>query len=184
MIITPNEDDIFNRLRAFLRVLFPDETLEIITAQENRVPEPTNANYIEMTPLRMPRLSTNSVTLAAGGLSATYTQSSQCVIQLDVHGPDAFNNASIISTMFRSDFAVDNFAAVGPDISPLFADDPRQMQFTSGEQQYEDRYIVEANLQVNQSVTTPTQSADALSVDITDVETDPVSWPNSTVSAP
>ena len=46
--------------------------------------------------------------------------------------------------MFRSSYAVDFFAALGGAITPLFASDPRQMPFVNAEQQYEDRYVIEA----------------------------------------
>lgn len=196
MIITPTEVDILAALGSFLQDILPlnstgpDVPFVVVVGQENRVPEPvnasspTNSNYIVMWALRMPRLGTNVETLTSLGLQATYTQPSQCTIQLDVHGPEAFNNAGIISTMFRSSYSVDFFAALGAAISPLYADDPRNMPFNSGEQQYEDRYIVEANLQVNQTITAAAQSARALELGVTNVETDPNSWPNSTVSAP
>lgn len=188
MIITPDEDAVYIALRAFLQDMLPrvsvGEGFVVVVGQDNRVPEPKNSDYIVMWPLRMPRLSTTVEKLIAAGLQSTYTQSSQCAIQLDVHGDQAFNNASIISTMFRSSYAVDFFANLGTTIAPLYADDPRQMAFNSGEQQYENRYIVEANLQVNQTITITAQSATALTLGITDVETDPASWPNSTVTAP
>lgn len=189
MIITPNEDAIYVALRAFLQDVLPrnvdvDEGYEVVVGQENRVPEPKRQNYIVMWPLRMPRLSTNVVKLIAAGLQATYTQASQCAIQLDVHGPEALNNSQIISTMFRDSYAVEFFEKLGTTIAPLYADDPRNMPFNSGEQQYESRYVVEANLQVNQTITITAQSATTLTVGITDVETDPASWPNSTVTAP
>lgn len=186
MIVTPTEDDIYNGLRAFLQNVLPlqstgpDVGHVVIVGQVNRVSEPSEDNYVVMWPLRMPRLSTNVERLATLGLLATFEQSSQCVMQLDLHGPEAFNNASIVSTMFRSSYAVEFFEARGSTIAPLFADDPRQMPFTSGEQQYESRYVVEANLQVNQTITAIAQSAQSLELETIDVETDPDSWPNTT----
>lgn len=194
MIVTPTEDDILAAVRAFLQDILPlkstgpDVPFYVTVGQENRVAEPlnaaapTNTNYIVMWILRAPRLSTNVDKLASLGLQATSSQSSQCTLQLDVHGPEAFNNSMIVSTMGRDSYAVDFFAAIGDTIAPLYADDPRNMPFTSGEQQYEDRYIVEFDLQVNQTITIAAQSARALDLDITNVDTDPASWPNSTVS--
>lgn len=187
MIVTPTEDDVFNALRAFLQNILPmaannTDSFVVVAGQENRVAEPKDSDYIVFWPLRMPRLSTTVEKLISFGLQSTYEQSSQCVVQLDVHGPNAFNNSSIVSTMFRSSYAVDFFAAVGDAIAPLFADDPRQMQFTSGEQQYENRYVLEANLQVNQTITAPAQSARELDLGIVDVDTDPTTWPNSVIT--
>jgi hypothetical protein len=194
MIVAPTEDDVFTAIRAFLQDVLPVQSSGptvlhvVVVGQENRVSEPVNpgtpvnSNYVVMWPLRMPQLSTTVEKMIALGLQATYEQSSQCTIQLDVHGPEAFNNSSVITTMFQSSYAVDFFAALGATIAPLYADHPRNMPFNSGEQQYEDRYIIEANLQVNQKITITAQSARALDLDLTNVDTDPASWPNSTVS--
>lgn len=187
MIVTPTEDDVFNVLRAFVQSVLPvaadnSSPFVMVSGQENRVAEPVDPNYIVFWPLRMPRLSTTVEKLISFGLESTYTQSSQCVIQLDVHGPQAFNNSSIISTMFRSSYAVDFFAGVGDAIAPLFADDPRQMQFTDGEQQYENRYVIEANMQVNQTITAVAQSARELTLGVVDVDTDSDTWPNAVIT--
>lgn len=187
--LSPTEDDVFEALGNFLQDILPPSAtspavvkFEVVVGQENRVPEPTQQNYVVMTPLRMPRLSTNFNQLASLGLQATTRQNAQVVIQLDIHGPEAFNNANRVSTLFRDAYAVEFFEDY-PEIAPLFADDPRQAQFVDGEKQYEDRYIIDANMQVNFTVTRVTESARTLTVGLVDVETNPDSWPNSTASA-
>lgn len=207
--------------------------MEIIQSQFNRVPEPQVADFVEMTILRFPRLSTNVedyfdvtftgniagnvLTIATAGQGAVsqgspvfgvgvaagttvrapgavsgqwivapaqtissqalaagqknMEQSSQCVLQLDVHGPNSSNFAMIISTVFRSETATEAFDAINPAIAPLYADDPKQMPFNSGEQQYENRYVVEVNLQVNQTVSVGQQFADELEITTQSVET-------------
>jgi len=186
----PTEDDVFTAIRAFLQDILPaqDSTTDpvtkhvVVVGQENRVPEPKEANYVVMWMLRMPRLSTNFVSHDGETQQQTIRQAAQVTIQLDVHGPEAFNNSMRISTLFRDGYAVEFFEQY-PTIAPLYADDPRNMQFTSGEQQYEDRYVIEANLQVNFTLTAITQSARELEVDLISVETDPNKWPNSTATA-
>jgi hypothetical protein len=124
-----------------------------------------------------------AVKMAAGAKSMT--ESVEAVIQLDVHGPNSADFASIIQTVFRSSTATEAFKALNPAIAPLFADDPRQMPFNSGgEQQYQDRYIIEVHLQVNQSVVVDQQFADQLKLNVTDVETPSTTWPNSTITVP
>ena len=101
-----------------------------------------------------------SETLSAGGTEIT--QGTEVVYQLDVHGPASADNAQTISTLFRDPYATEWFAAnVAYDIAPLFADDPVQGGWTNAEQQWETRYIVEARLQANQTVTVPQPYADA-----------------------
>lgn len=189
---SPTENDVLSMLRSFLQDILPPQApsvgFVVVVGQENRVPEPVEDNYIVMWPLRFPRLATNFEQLAGTGpdrgLVQTIRQNTEVVVQLDIHGTEAFNNAARFTTLFRSSYAVEFFEAQGLPIAPLFAGDARQAQFVSGEKQYENRYIVEANMQVNFTVTAVTQSARELAVDIIDVETPPLSWPNSTATAP
>lgn len=129
-----------------------------------------------------PAQTVGPVKMAAG--SKSLTTSSEAVIQLDVHGPNAGDFAAAIQTLFRSGVATEAFKALNPAIAPLYADDPRQMPFSGGEDQYEDRYIIEVHLQVNQAVVVDQQFADELELNLINVETPSSSWPNSTIIVP
>jgi hypothetical protein len=91
----------------------------------------------------------SSEQMAAGTLSVM--QETMIVFQLDVHGPNSSDNAQIITTLFRDAFAVDFFNQFG-NISPLYADDPKQIPFINAESQYEYRWVIEAHLQADQVV--------------------------------
>lgn len=119
-----------------------------------------------------PTQTVSSRTMAAG--QQTFEQATNAVYQLDIHGPNATDNAAIVSTMTRDAYAVDWFNDRSTRVVPLFADDPRQGPFINGESQYEDRWIVEISLQVNYLITAPQQFADAAVVDVTSVDTLPV----------
>ena len=112
----------------------------------------------------------------AAGLK-TIMQASQCVVQLDFHGPNGANLSKIFTTIFRSENGVDMFAAINQNIAPLYCEDPRQMPFRDGEQQYENRYIVEANFQVNQTVSIGQQYAQALELTTLAVDLQPIPVP-------
>jgi hypothetical protein len=106
-----------------------------------------------------------STMLAAG--SETLMQPTRVTVQLDVHGPNSADNAQTISTLFRDDYAVQQFLTSGFDVVPCYADDPRSVPFQNGEQQWETRYVVDAVMQVNQLIYgVPTQFAGALAVTI------------------
>lgn len=106
----------------------------------------------------------------AAGVEAIL-QPTKVLIQCDVHGPNSGDNAQIISTLFRDDYAVEAFEGLNlGDITPLYADDPKQVPFLNAEQQYEDRWVVEAFLQVNAVVTVPQQFADEVDVGLVDVD--------------
>lgn len=98
----------------------------------------------------------NTAQTVASGLiasgSAQMMQPTQQTFQIDVHGPNSADNAQMISTLFRDNFATWQFKELNPLIAPLYADDPRQMPFMNSENEVETRWIVNAVLQINQTV--------------------------------
>ncbi len=178
--ITPNQTQIYTALRYFLinlPLLFNSAnqgSVEVIRGQINRVPEPHSPDFVSMIFIHIERLETNIDQLQMTGTvgSNSYMQPSKVTVQLDVHGPNSADNAQIISTMFRDQYAFDAFAASGiPGVAPLLADDPRQIPFQNAEDQYEDRWVVEAQIQANQIVSSiPQQTFDVIAVDLINVD--------------
>jgi hypothetical protein len=119
-----------------------------------------------------PSQTVGSETLAAG--SNDITQSADIVIRLNVHGDPAndqsADNAQIISTLFRDEFATSFFAALDIGVSPLYADDPQQVPFENDQSQIEMRWIVDLHLQADQVVVVPQQFASAATVDVISVD--------------
>ncbi|CAM2143805.1 Bacteriophage protein [Pararobbsia alpina] len=176
--ISITEDDVFTAFNQFLTGILADG-VEIVKAQENRVPEPVSDDWVELTPLFKPRLDTNTVTYfdptvqdpPQTGAGVRNVQTSFAFhVQLDVHGPNSGDNAAIITQLFRDDYAYQVFTAINPDISPLYCDEPKQMAFINGENQYEDRWIITSVLQYNPVTQTPQDFADAVSVGIISVD--------------
>ena len=67
--------------------------------------------------------------------------------------------------------AVDFFSAANASVAPFFADDPRQMPYVNDQNQVEMRWVVEAHLQANQTVSgVPQEFASAATVTIVDVD--------------
>lgn len=112
-------------------------------------------------------------------------------IQLDVHGPNSANNAVIITTLWRDNYAVEQFAqfqAAPPGwnqlppgggntlvfpfnaMAPLWVEDARQAPFINAEEQYENRWVIDAKLQTNQVVTVSQQFADTVDVGLLNVD--------------
>ncbi len=108
-------------------------------------------------------------TLAAG--STDISQSTEVVVQIDVHGPASADNSQTISTLFRDDFAVTQFSTEPISIAPLFADDPRQVPFLTAASAFEERWIVEVHMQITPTVSVAQQFADAVTVTTVEVET-------------
>lgn len=97
-------------------------------------------------------------------------QKTKIMIQIDVHGPASADNAQVITTAFRDDFATTFFTDAGFDGAPMYADDPKQIPFINAEEQYETRYVIDVVLQANQKVKVPQQFADSVIVGIIDVD--------------
>jgi len=116
-----------------------------------------------------------SLTVASETIQAGTTnsqQSTQRTFQFDVHGPNSSNNAQLITTLWRSEYGVTQMAsliaALTPpgqfEMAPLYANDPRQIPFLNAEQQYENKWAVEAVFQINPIVQTQQQYAGSVSV--------------------
>ncbi len=209
--------------------------IEVVAAQDNRVPEPSVPDFVTMTPIMQSRLSTNVDTyqdvlftaaisgntmtvsavnhgsIAPGqivfgvgvasptkilayatgtGGTGTYTvspaqtvaseqmssggelflQPTKVTVQLDVHGPNSADNSQTISTLFRDNFGVEAFALSGFDVTPLYVGDPRQLPFENENQQIENRWVIDAVMQVNAIITAPQQFADELNISVVSVE--------------
>jgi hypothetical protein len=232
----PNQSNVLTALRAFLLQVLPANT-PVIQAQINRVSEPSNTDFVLMTPTRNTRLATNldevvdcaftasasgtvltvsaillgtivldhqlmgatvtgspvivsqssgtpgkagvyvlsasqptitSETMACGVFEAT--QSVEVCVQLDVHGPNSADNAQVISTLFRDEYAVDQFTTSGFDVAPLYADDPKQLPFENENQQIEMRWVIDAMMNANQTVTAPQAFFTAVKIGLVPVD--------------
>lgn len=163
-------------LRTVLLGFLPAGT-EVIRAQVNRVPEPVSPDFVVMTPTLRNRLSTNVETYIDQPLAAppvglrNSLAPTQVTIQLDIHGPASADNAEKITTLLRSEYSTIAFAAIGPAVQPLYAEDPRQLPFINGEAQFESRWVVDVVLQANPIVGTPQEFADELVVTTIEVDT-------------
>lgn len=154
--------DTIAALRAFLLSVLP-AGVEVVRAQDNRVPQPLAADFVVMTIIGRGRLATNTVTYSDGGPGQAQErhalQPTQVTVQLDIHGPESSNTVQIISTLFRDGYGCDQFTASGFDVQPLHCSDPRQAPFLNESQQIESRWTIDAVMQANPVVTSQQQFA-------------------------
>jgi hypothetical protein len=167
------ESQILTALRGFLLAVLPSG-MEAVKGQDNRVAEPVGDNFVVMTPILRDRLSTNIVTFTDGFPSNPQIRGDlekvMATVQIDVHGPLAADNAQIIETLFRSDWAVDLFATYGFDLAPLYIGQRKQIPFLDGEQQIETRWTMDACLECNPVVTNTQDFAASIEVEIVEVD--------------
>jgi hypothetical protein len=111
---------------------------------------------------------TPSTTIYCGVEAAMNPQ--ELRVQLDVHGPLSWSNAMTIATLVRDYVGVVAFQETGSGVTPLYTEDPRMIPFSNGEDQYEERWVVELCLQVNPVVSVALQFADTLTASSVNVE--------------
>ena len=112
---------------------------------QNRVPLPKSNNYCIFTVYNLTRLGT-PIEKYNGELGKYYIkQHFQTNVQIDFYGNTSRENASQIVSISRT--------AVGANflkpyhIQPLYCEDAKRMQYVTGERQYEDRYMVDLNIE-------------------------------------
>lgn len=159
--LTPTEDQLFDAVWSFVATLFdPSFSGQIFKGFQNVTPTPYGS-YVIVSPGVKERFNQVSRDYdAINGLSLN-TRATQYKYQVDCYGPDAPNNADIISGAWRTMWACDYFAGqgfvIGPALpaTPLFADEPQQLNIVNGEDQYEQRFMCALYLQANQVVGLP-----------------------------
>ena len=168
LVPSVTEDDVTTILRSFLLAILPDG-VEVFLGQANRVPEPAVEDFVVMTPNSRRRLATTTQTwdqTSSDPTEVTWAESTQIDIQLDIHGAAGTDNAQVIQTLFRSDYACTFMASSG--VQPLYCDDGQQVPFINGENQYENRWIINAQLTITPQVQTPQDFAATLTVPLVD----------------
>lgn len=94
---------------------------------------------------------------------STIQNSRAFMMQLDFYGEQAFDRVTKCATMWRSQYTTNKLQT----IQPLYANNPRNMEFVNEQDQYEKRFLLEIALQYNPYYTYAEQSDTVVSVDIT-----------------
>lgn len=169
-VIAPVLDDLFTALGDFIQSMLPTNT-PIVQGLDNRVPEPLPAaGFVVMTAVTTLRLATTvdswDQTLTAP-TTLEHHNSIQVGIQVDFYGPSSMDWANMFSTLFRNTVGCD---ALAPTCQPLYADDAVQAPLIDGEEQYEQRWLVNAQLEYDPTVSTAQDFADTLEVGLINVD--------------
>lgn len=170
--ITPVKDDVYRAVKAWLVDVTGLDAARVVQGLGNRVPLPVPGPtaFIVMTVVLLARLRTNVETWDLADPSPATTQieeGTQMTLQLDVFGPGSADLAAMLCTLLRSDSAC---VALAPTCAPLYSDDPRMAPLTDEESQYEERWIVGAQLQYNPVVVQSQDFADTLTLDLVNVD--------------
>lgn len=161
------EDDAIAALRDFLLLVLPSG-IEVVQGQDNYVPEPAGPNHIILTPASRTHLSSSYREPRPDDDAVLVSRSTRIDIQMDVYGPNGSDYAQVISTLLRDDYGCQAMAGTG--VQPLYCDDGQQMPLVNGEKQYEQRWRLHAQLQIDPTVSTPAQFADMVELSIVEAD--------------
>lgn len=157
-------DNVIDALSAFIVPFVGGDPSVVIRAQVNRVPMPLTG-FVELRELLQVPIETPIQIQSADPnvQQATITGPKRIDIQVDFYGPSAGEWSTAIETVFRTSYAADQFSG---GIAPLYCSESRQAPLVTGEEQYENRWILTASLQYNPDVVVPQQSATELETSI------------------
>lgn len=170
LAVTPLMSDVITDVGNFIVSIVPAGTT-VLRGPIDRAAYP-NVDFVLITPVGRSDLRTPVVTdddPGTGQGTATWEQATEVELQIDLYG-DTFGAdwCAMFSAMWKTEYACD---ALGAACSPLFTDGGRMIPLVTGEEQYDERWLVRTFLQYNPTVSTPQDYADT--VDITVISVDP-----------
>jgi hypothetical protein len=168
--VVPDHDSIYVALIAYLTALLP-EGVPVIRGLPNRVAAPPYVpGFVVIQALSTERLRMAIDTYPQGVSEAptnyTIEQGIEVGFQIDVYSKHAGSWAALISTTFQDTYGVN---ALAPNCVPLYCNTGRMIPLTDSEEEYEQRWSLDARLQWNPVVTAPQQYADQLELTLKDV---------------
>lgn len=128
-------------------VVGPSVPLAVITGQTGGTPGGLGTYTVS------PSYTAGPGTFAAGQLSVV--EMVETAIQLAFHSADntSADMAQAVRQMLRDPYAVEFIQAINPAITPLYGSDARQAPYQDAEDQFEWRWVVDAVLQANVTMT-------------------------------
>jgi hypothetical protein len=152
--LTAREDVVFNGVWQWVtQLLDAPDRLNVFKSNQNMTATPSG-NYAVIQPGVRLRQNQGVRTYDPVGGFQNVERSTTYYYQVDCYGPLAPDWADTFAIAWRSLWGCDNNVAAGI-FTPLYADEPVQLNFDNGEQMYEQRFCIKLYAQVNQQVSLP-----------------------------
>lgn len=157
-ILTNSEDQVFDALWGWVASLFDAGTqANIFKGFQNQTSTPLGS-YVVIQPgikLRQDQARRDYVPTVPDPTIGVVnvTRGTTYSYQVDCYGQDGANMADIITIAWRSMWACDQLEVAV--ITPLYADEPQQLNLVNGEAQFEQRFMTKLYLQTNTVVALP-----------------------------
>lgn len=171
LAISITEQQVYKAIGDFVQSVLPAGVV-VMQLPVNRVamPQPS-PGFVGMRAGLQSRIMTNIDSWDLTADTPTTIDIMQAVklgMMLECYGPTAWDWAVLLSTLLRDEYGITALAPSG--VAPLYTDDPRFAPLVDGEEQYENRWLVNAVLQYNPVVSTPMQFADTAEAGIINVD--------------
>lgn len=162
--LTSTEDQIFDALWGFVAELFDSSVAtNIFKGFQNMTATPAGVTYVVISPGVVVRQDQLTRAYDPNAEIVANERATEYTYQIDCFGPKAPDYANTIAIAWRTMWACDYFAGLlaAPTpgapllVTPLFADEPTQLNIVNGELQYEQRFMTRLHLQTNQVVALP-----------------------------
>ncbi len=167
--ITPSLQDAYTALVAFIVSVTGLPESNVIQGLPNRAAMPL-PGFVTVQAIHTRRLRTNLGTWDETNPNPTVSsleQGLELTVQIDCYGPASGDWANMLSTLLRDEAGC---TALAPNCQPLYADEARMVPLVDGEGQYEERWSLDARIQMNPVTTIAQQFASAAHVTLIDVE--------------
>jgi hypothetical protein len=172
--ITPTLQLVYAALTPFIMNVTGLPAAQVVQGIQNRVSMPANG-FVNMQALFRKRLRTNVHYPVESGepTTASIEEGVELVVQIDCYSPAGAYTvggedwANLLSATLRDEYGYD--ALIGSGLAPLYADEARMIPITDGEDQYEERWSLDAHFQFNPVTTIPQQYANVLDLTLIDV---------------
>ena len=167
--VTPGFQSVYTALVPFVMGVTGLTADSVVQGLPNRasMPEP---GFVTIQGITRKRLSTTlQIWNETDSLPSTiqFEQDVELGIQIDCYGPSSGDWADTLTTLLRSEYGVN---ALAPNVAPLYADDARLIPLVDGEEQWEERWSIDARFQYNPVTTVPQQYANVVDLTIINVQ--------------
>jgi hypothetical protein len=171
--ISPTLQAAYAALVPFIMTVTGLDASQVVQGLQNRAATPL-PGYITMQGITRKRLRTNvhAWPISSDPATETIEEGVEIAVQIDCYSPQgqytvgAEDWANLLSATLRDEYGC---TALAPTLQPLYADEARQMPYVAGEDQYEERWSLDAHFQFNPVTTVPQQFADVLDLTLIDV---------------
>lgn len=167
--LTGSDDAVFIALKAFVHNVLPDLTnRQVVQGQQNNTPMPAGPNFVVIVPTGRVWQSTTTHGYRPDDDQRDTTLPTRGEYNVNFYGPASADDAQTFAMLFRDMYGCDFFRSYA--VQPQWADNARQMPLIDDAKQYQQRYLVQAHLQFNPTVSTTQQFADTLDLSILEAD--------------